>query len=117
MTDIVCPTPCKKCLPVAHEGVFFPCAKALSVHLGVSVESIYQALRRTGSTDRCGKPRGGRLGNSKMMIVGKYSWPSVSAMAREVGVERSTVCKQLKRSPEKVLAAVMKWEREKEMKG
>jgi len=114
VTEVVCPTPCKKCLPVAHEGVVFPCAKALSVHLGVSVHSIYQALCRTGSTDRCGKPRGGRMGNCKMVNVGKYSWPSVSAMARDVGVERSTICKQLKRSPDKVLAAVMQWEREGE---
>jgi len=37
-------------------------------------------------------------------------------MAREIGVERSTLDKQLRRSPEKVLAAVMRWEREKEMK-
>lgn len=110
----LCPTPCKKCLPVDHEGVVFRCAKALSVHLGVTVHSIYQALRRTGSTDRCGKPRGGRMGNVKPLTVGKYSWPSVSAMARETGAERSTICKQLKNNPEKVLAFVMRWEREKE---
>ena len=116
MAEMTCPTPCKKCLPVDHEGVVFPCAKALSVYLGVTVHSIYQALRRTGSTDRCGKPRGGRTGNCRAVSVGKYSWPSVSAMAREIGVQRATLDKQLRRSPEKALAAVMQWEREKEMK-
>jgi len=112
----LCPTPCKKCLPVSHGGVVFPCAKALSLHIGVSITSIYKALSRYGSTDRCGKPRGGRTGNCRAVSVGKYSWPSVSEMAREIGVERSTLDKQLRRSPEKVLAAVMRWEREKEMK-
>jgi hypothetical protein len=37
-------------------------------------------------------------------------------MAREIGIERSTAAKQLKRDPDKVLAAVWRWEREKEMK-
>jgi hypothetical protein len=35
-------------------------------------------------------------------------------MARDTGAERSTICKQLKRDPQKVLAFVMRWEREKE---
>jgi len=36
-------------------------------------------------------------------------------MAQEIGIERSTAAKQLKRNPQKVLAAVMRWEREKEI--
>ena len=108
---------CKqKCLPVSHKGEVYQCTKSLSVHIGVSVHSIYQALSRHGSTERCGEPRGGRMGNVKPVTIGKYSWPSVSAMAREIRVERSTLAKQLKRDPEKALAAVMRWEREKEMK-
>ena len=109
-----CPTPCNKCLPVSHKGEVYQCAKTLSAHIGVSVHAIYQALSRWGSTDQCGEPRGGRMGNVKPVTIGKYSWPSVSAMAREIGVERSTLAKQLKNYPEKALAAVMRWEREKE---
>ena len=112
MSDALCP--CNKCLPVSHEGTVYPCAKAMSASTGVSVAAIYQALSRHGSTDRCGKPRGGRMGNAKPVIIGKYSWPSVSEMARDTGAERSTICKQLKRDPEKVLAFVMRWERERE---
>lgn len=115
---IACTNKCKlgKCLPVLHNSEVFQCARSLSDHIGVSREAIYQALSRHGSTDMCGKPRGGRMNNCKMIIVGKYSWPSVSAMARETGAERSTICKQLKRNPQKVLAFVMQWEREKEIK-
>lgn len=112
---ILCFAPCHKCLPVSHKGEVFQCAKTLSAHIGVSTQAIYQALFRDGSTEACGRPRGGRLGNVRPVTVGKYSWPSVTAMARETGVERSTLAKQLKRSPDKVLALVMRWEREKEL--
>ena len=118
MSDVVCPKPhCKqKCLPVSHKGVVYQCVKAMHEHTGISIHAIYQALSRWGSTDQCGEPRGGRMGNVKPVSIGKYSWPSVSAMAREIGIERSTAAKQLKRDPDKVLAAVMRWEREREIK-
>lgn len=113
-----CPKPsCKqKCLPVSHKGEVYQCVKAMHEHTGISTHAIYQALSKDGSTERCGRVRGGRLGNVKPVTVGKYSWPSVSAMARETGAERSTICKQLKRDPQKVLAFVMRWEREREIK-
>jgi len=116
VTDVVCPKPhCKqKCLPVSHKGVVYQCVKAMHENTGISTHAIYQALSRWGSTDQCGEPRGGRMGNVKPVTIGKHSWPSVSAMAREIGIERSTAAKQLKRDPEKVLAAVMQWERERE---
>ena len=114
-SQIPCMTPCNKCLPVSHDGLVYQCARTLSAHIGVSKQAIYQALCRTGSTEICGKPRGGRSGNSNPTTIGKYSWPSVSAMAQEIGIERSTAAKQLKRDPQKVLAAVMRWEREKEI--
>jgi len=116
MTEIACPTPCRKCLPVSHKGEVYQCVKALSAHIGVSTQAIYQALSKDGSTERCGRVRGGRNGNASPTTIGKYSWPSVAAMAREIGIERSTAAKQLKRDPDKVLAAVWRWEREKEMK-
>jgi hypothetical protein len=115
MTEVSCPTPCRKCLPVSHKGTVYQCVKTLSAHIGVSTQAVYQALHRDGSTEACGRPRGGRLGNVRPVTVGKHSWPSVTAMARETGVERSTLAKQLKRSPEEVLALVMRWEREKEL--
>lgn len=114
MIEIPCHKPCKRCLPVSHEGAVYQCAKSLSAHIGVSTQAIYQALSKTGSTDRCGKVGGGRMGNVKAVNIGKYSWPSVSNMARETGADRSTICKQLKRDPQKVLAHVMRWERMKE---
>ena len=118
MTEVVCPKlHCKQnCLSVSHKGVVYQCVKAMHEHTGISIHSIYQALSRWGSTDRCGEPRGGRMGNVRPITIGKYSWPSVSAMAREIGIERSTAAKQLKRDPIKVVAAVWRWEREKEMK-
>lgn len=114
ISQVPCTTPCKKCLPVSHNGLVYQCAKTLSDHIGVSKQAIYQALCRTGSTEICGKARGGRNGNSNPITIGRHSWPSVSAMAREIGVERSTACKQLKRDPIKVMAAVWRWERETE---
>jgi hypothetical protein len=108
---------CKqKCLPVSHKGEVYQCARSLSAHIGVSLHAIYQALSKYGSTERCGGVRGGRMGNVRPITIGKYSWPSVSAMAREIGIERSTAAKQLQRDPIKVVAAVWRWEREKEMK-
>jgi len=114
-SQVPCATPCNKCLPVSHGGLVYQCANTLSAHIGVSKQAIYQALSKDGSTERCGKVRGGRNGNSSPTTIGKYSWPSVSAMAQEIGIERSTAAKQLKRDPQKVLAAVMRWEREKEI--
>ena len=114
MTQVPCLTPCGKCLPVSHGGVVYQCTKTLSAKIRVSTQAIYQALSKDGSTERCGKVRGGRNGNSMPITIGKYSWPSVSAMAREIGIERSTAAKQLKRDPQKVLSAVWRWEREKE---
>lgn len=116
--EVACPKPyCKqKCLSVSHKGVVYQCVKAMREHTGISIHAIYQALSKDGSTERCGEPRGGRMGNVRPITIGKYSWPSVSAMAREIGVERSTITKQLKRSPQKALASVMLWEREKEIK-
>lgn len=114
MIQISCHKPCKKCFPVSHGEAVYQCVKALSAHIGVSTQAIYQALSKTGSTERCGKVRGGRLGNVKPVTIGKHSWPSVSEMARETSADRSTICKQLKRDPQKVLAHVMRWEREKE---
>ena len=108
---------CKQnCLPVSHEGKVYACVTAMHQDTGISTNAIYKALSRSGSTESCGKARGGRYGNSNPTSVGKYTWPSISAMALDIGVRRSTVAKQLKRDPQKVLAAVMRWEREKEMK-
>ena len=117
VVKIPCPTPCKQCLPVSHGPVVYRCAKELSINIGVSINAIYKALSATGSTERCGKARGGRLGNVKPVTIGKHSWPSVSKMARETGGNRSTICKQLKHDPQKVLVHVMRWEREKENLG
>jgi len=107
---------CKQnCLPVSHGGKVYACVTAMSRDTGISTNAIYKALSKFGSTEICGKARGGRYGNSMPITIGKYSWPSVTAMAKEIGVKRSTIGKQLKHDPNKAMAAVWRWEREKEM--
>lgn len=114
--QIPCPkAECKQnCLPVSHNGQVYACVTAMHRATGISTNAIYKALSKFGSTEICGKARGGRYGNSKPVTVGKYSWASTSEMARDLNVNRSTLCKQLQRDPDKALAAVMRWERKKE---
>lgn len=110
MTEVACPRDaCKgRCLPVAKAGKTYRCAAALAAAYNVKVGAVYQALSKTGSTDRIGKPSG-RPGHFKKVQFGPHKWPSIAAMARDLGVERSGLGKRLKRDRESVLADVIRW--------
>ena len=116
MTDqIACTRQCKggSCRPVMRQGVEYRCPAALAVTLGVSRSAVYQSLFRYGDAEHCGirkgiKP-GTRLGNHRKPVkVGPHQWPSISAMALDIGVSRHVLGYQLKTAPQRVLALVMK---------
>ena len=116
MTDeVACTRACKggSCRRVVRGGITYRCPNALADALGVSRGAVYQSLFRHGDAEHCGvrkgiKP-GTRLGNHRKPIrVGPHQWPSISALALDLGVNRRLLGYQLKLAPHAVLALVMR---------
>lgn len=116
MTDeVACTRQCRggSCKPVMRGGVTYRCPAALAATLGVTRSAVYQSLHRYGDAEHCGvrkgiKP-GTQLGNHRKPIkVGPHSWPSITAMALDLGVSRRLLGYQLKTAPQAVLALVMR---------
>lgn len=112
--QVPCSRQCKggSCRPVMRQGVEYRCPAALAATLGVTRSAVYQSLHRYGDAEHCGirkgiKP-GTRLGNYRKPIkVGPHQWPSISAMALDLGVNRRILGYKLKASPREVLEIVM----------
>lgn len=117
MTDeVACTRQCRGgdcCKRVVRAGVTYRCPAALAATLGVTRSAVYQSLHRYGDAEHCGvrkgiKP-GTRLGNHRKPIkFGPHSWPSITAMALDLGVSRRLLGYQLKTAPQAVLALVMR---------
>jgi len=113
--EVACTRTCKggSCKRVVRGGVTYRCPGALADALGVSRAAVHQSLFRHGDAEHCGvrkgiKP-GTRLGNHRKPIrVGPHQWPSISAMALDLGVNRRMLGYQLKTAPQAVLALVMR---------
>lgn len=91
----------------------YRCVQALSDALGIGKNSVYQSLHKYGHAENCGIPKGVRKGSGmvnhrKPVTVGPHHWPSISAMARDLGVDRSHLGKMLKHEPDRVLSLVMR---------
>lgn len=109
--EMPCLHPCRRagayCKRVAHNGEVFRCAATLAGHLGVTRHVIYQALYKYGHTERVGKPTKG--GNNKTPVrFGNYKWDSITALARDLGMNRSHIDKLIRKDPERVMALVMR---------
>lgn len=120
MGEVVCPKVCVgwRCRRVARAGVVYRCASALASELGVSRGAVHQSLHRHGDAEHCGRKRGVKVGatggNRREVRVGVHAWPSVTAMAVDLGVERSGLSKKLSTDAEWVVAKVMAWNRRRE---
>lgn len=96
-----------------HGGVAYRCVNAFAAAKGVTTAAVYKALSRHGTLDCVGKPRGGRYNYCKPVQFGPHKWPSISAMARDLGIDRSGLAKKLKhgRDQDTILGLVMRYER------
>lgn len=110
MTEIPCSKPCSTtlvCRRVARDGVVYRCAQVLADTLGVTRHAVYQSLYRNGTADRVGKSGPG--GNNRHPVtIGRHRWPSISHMARDLGMNRSHIDKLFRRDAQRLLAIVMK---------
>lgn len=114
MSEVPCTKSCRgHCLRVSRAGVTYRCAKAMAHAFGVQSAAVYQALHRHGNAERVGGKRGGAGNHKKPVQVGPHKWPSISAMALALGVDRTMLGKKLRREPEAVLSLVMQWEHRK----
>lgn len=117
MTDeVACTRQCRGgdyCKRVVRGGVTYRCPAALAATLGITRSAVYQSLHRYGDAEHCGvrkgiKP-GTQLGNHRKPIkFGPHQWPSITAMALDLGVSRRLLGYQLKTAPQAVLALVMR---------
>jgi len=115
MTEVPCSRSCdsRSCRRVARQGITYRCPQALADALGLTRSAVYQSLHRYGDAEHCGirkgiKPGSGKANHRKPVKFCGYMWPSVSAMARELGVERTGLGKKLKSDRQAVLAMLMK---------
>ncbi len=110
MNEIPCDRLCSAklvCRRVARDGVVYRCAQVLADTLGVTRHAVYQSLYRNGTADRVGKPGPGG-NNRRPVVIGKHHWPSISHMARDLGMNRSHIDKLFRRDAQRLLAIVMK---------
>jgi len=110
MTEVPCPCACKgtHCMRIEHHGQVYRCTAALSDVLGLTRGAIWQSLARNGTTAYLGTNRRGRGNNKKPVQVGPHKWPTIGAMAQDLGLDRSHLGKLLKHDKDRVLAYVMK---------
>ncbi len=116
--EVTCSRPCSSklvCRRVVRAGVVYRCVTALSEALGINRPAVYQSLHRHGDAEHCGtgkgiKPGRGYIGNNRRPVsMCGHSWPSVSAMARDLGIGRSMLSKALKHDPESVIPHILRW--------
>lgn len=109
MSEVPCSRPCSAklvCRRVSRGGVVYRCARALAEAFGVTPHAVYQSMYKHGDAERVGRPTKG--GNNKTPVtIGKYSWPSITHLARDLGMNRSHIDKMIRRHPDRVLALVM----------
>ena len=115
MTQSACSKDCRghQCFPVSRAGVVYRCPQALADALGIKRQSVYQSLYRHGNAEKCGIRKGiipgsGKINHKKPVAVGPHQWPSISHMARDLGVGRRQLGINLRHHPERVLALVMR---------
>ena len=101
------------CRRVSKAGKTYRCAEALAQAFGVSRSAVYQSLHRHGHAEVVGKPKGitpgsGKANHCKPVRVGPHQWPSVVAMAKDLGVNRRSIGEKLLRDPEGAIALVMR---------
>lgn len=110
MTEVPCPRECrlqKACRRVSRAGVLYRCAAALANEMGVTRHAVYQSFYRHGDAESVGKPTKG--GNNRRPVkIGKHSWPSISHLARDLGMGRSHIDKLVRHQPERLLGIVMR---------
>jgi hypothetical protein len=96
-----------------RQGVEYRCPAALAATLGVSRSAVYQSLHRYGDAEHCGVPKGSKPGTRlanyrKPMTVGPHSWPSITAMAADLGTNRKWIGRKMKSAPMEIVALVMR---------
>lgn len=111
MTEVPCDKPCSAklvCRRVTdRHGTVYRCAQAMANAYGVTRGAVYQSLHRTGTAGAVGKPtKGGN--NCHPVKIGPHHWPSISHLARDLGMNRSHIDKMIRRHPDRVLGLVMK---------
>lgn len=121
MSEVACTKVCSgwRCKRVARDGVVYRCTTVLSETLGLTRSAVHQSLHRHGDADHCGIKKGKQIGtpspNRKPVSVGVHQWPSISAMAVDLNVDRSLLRRMLTSDMEWVVAKVMAWDRTKEV--
>lgn len=116
MTEPVpCTRQCKggQCKAVMRQGITYRCPAALADTLGITRNSVYQSLHRHGDVEHCGVRKGIKPGTQpgnhrKPIKVGPHQWPSITAMAADIGVSRRLLGYKLKHQPIVVLETVMR---------
>lgn len=118
-SEVPCPrqdtdSPCKgtHCKRVSRSGVIYRCTTSLAATLGVSRGAVQKSLSRHGDAEHVGirkgiRPGSGKANHTKPIQVGPHKWPSITAMAQTLTIERSLLCKKIKADPQSVLALVM----------
>lgn len=101
------------CKRVVRAGVTYRCAAALANALGVSPGAVYMSFHRHGNAEYCGSTKGGKVGERganyrKPMTVGPHSWPSITAMAADLGTNRKWIGRKMKSAPMEIVVLVMK---------
>lgn len=116
LNDVPCPRQCYRsahCRRVTRSGKTYRCAEALAHEFGVTRSAVYQSLHRHGHAEVVGTPKGipkGKgIGNHRTPVkIGPYSWTSISAMAKDLGVNRRSLGLNLRHNMQAVLGLVMK---------
>lgn len=115
MSEVPCPRSCRggQCRRVMRQGKTYRCPQALADELGLTRSAVYQSLHKHGDAEHCGIPKGivpgsGKVNHRKPVTFGPHLWPSIAAMARELGVERTMLGRKLKTDPEAVMGMVMR---------
>jgi hypothetical protein len=114
--EVPCSRQCRgrlTCKRVVRAGVTYRCAAALANALGVSPGAVYMSFRRHGNAEHCGIPKGVKPGTRlanyrKPMTVGPHSWPSITAMAADLGTNRKWIGRKMKSAPMEIVALVMR---------
>lgn len=101
-----------KIVPVSRGDREWPTMKDAARDLGVLPSTISTHLARHGNLDRVGLPRGPRPGTfvpsmAKPVCVGGHRWPSITAMARDLGISRHVATARLREGGERIIELVM----------
>lgn len=100
--------------PVTYAGKTYPTVVAFSAEAGHSTRAVFRNLEKYGSLDRLEQPRRRVTPDkSKPVTIGRYSWPSQVAAAKDLGVEAYNLRHWLKhpeRLGDRLFAAVMRWQ-------